>query len=216
MDTKEDSEVLRKYDGEKCANIMLNRLAENQLVVKSQQNDEPDLPFEDKLVILRDMYETSRTKFVFKFGHLLLTEELHMFEDDGNADLKCYLKNLKSLLDKTQIKNRRYNYMKDVLIKDGFFNDNELQQRNPLLYKHYVEKYKIRNNIDEQSFSSFLFEKMDKEWNNFCCDVESKLYEEAEEEEENSDNDLNEELKKCSQLDYIFKIILAFFQNRFV
>uniref|UniRef100_T2M777 Coiled-coil domain-containing protein 97 n=1 Tax=Hydra vulgaris TaxID=6087 RepID=T2M777_HYDVU len=198
MDLKEKFDDFNEsdLDHQTSVSIMLNRIAKSSVIVKSQQKDEPDLCFDDRLVLIKDIYEKSKTNFVLKFGRFLLLEELCMLEEDNNSELKLCLKNLKCMVDKTQIKNRRYIYMKDILMKDGFFNDAELQQRNPLLYKHYVENYKIRNISDQQSFSSFLFEKMDNDWYNFRCDVESKIYENAEEEEENSDDDLNIELKK--------------------
>ena len=190
------------------------RIAKSNAIVKSQQRDEKDLTTEEKVVILRQIYNKNRVTFLSKFWKYLDLEDLPLFEisDNGydNYAITFYIDKLKEANDPTvverKIKNRRTNYMQTVLKQNGYFDKEELQNRNPLLYRQYIGQYETEEEkqsaaeqqLSNQNLSQFLLGTIDRNFREFRCKVDKAILEETEEEfEEGEDSEDDEEFKKC-------------------
>lgn len=116
---------------------IFDRICSSNLVIASQQRNEPDFTKEQKHEILHQLYHSSPTNFVYRFGSLLTDDELqHHF--DPNADYICKI--VSSNRDKIRA-NRRYAYMQQLLENGSYFSDEAMKERSPLLYEQMIGKY---------------------------------------------------------------------------
>lgn len=181
-------------------NTILDRVVNSPAIFKSQQNNEPELTKEEKEKIANDLLEINHVKFLTKFGKYLDSNLLNYFIDNNNYELSYYIKRLNRYFDdKTReidIKNRRYEALKELIEKGEYFSEVEMMRRNPLLYENLVGKYmteqekKTRDNLDTKNitFVNLLLEKIDRDGIKNL----RKYQEEAEDdvcEENDSDND---------------------------
>ena len=190
------------------------RIAKSSAIVKSQQRDEKDLTTKEKVLILGQIYNKNRVTFLSKFWKYLDLEDLSLFEisdnDNDTYEIKFYADKLREANDPTaverKIKNRRTNYMQTVLKQNGYFDKEELQNRNPLLYKKYIGQYETEDEkqaaaeqqLSNQNLSQFLLGTIDRNFQEFHCRVDKVILEETEEEfEEEEDSEDDEEFKKC-------------------
>ena len=189
---------------------MFERVARSSVIVKSQQRGEKELTVKQRIDILEEIYNKNKSTFVYKFSTVLKVNDLDLFHGNGDYDLDLYLEKLKKTLDPVTrdnvVKNRRYNYMKRVLKNSDYFMEGDLQKRNPLLYKQYIGQYKTKaeqikeenHNFETNTFSQFLFGTIDRDLNNFRCEMELETQQNEEQEEDSdSDTDLDEDFRKC-------------------
>ncbi|XP_017047969.1 coiled-coil domain-containing protein 97 [Drosophila ficusphila] len=158
-------------------------LAENKKIVfKSQQIDDPEIPFEEKQKIAQEAFEKNRENFLIRFGGYLDVRQLVSFQDlavkepikpDENLEEMCLLlEDFKRKLStrSVSIKNRRYHAMQQLLEKGEYFSEHEMMQRAPDLYQELVGQYlteaekKIRDSYDVKntSFSGILMHTLEK------------------------------------------------------
>ncbi|XP_017132658.1 coiled-coil domain-containing protein 97 [Drosophila elegans] len=158
-------------------------LAENnQIVFKSQQIDDPEIPLEEKQVIAREVFEKNRENFLIRFGGYLNVRQLGSFQDlavkepikpDENLEEMCLLlEDFRRKLStrSVSIKNRRYHAMQQLLDKGEYFSEHEMMQRAPDLYQELVGQYlteaekKARDSYDVRntSFSGILMHTLEK------------------------------------------------------
>ncbi|XP_052854537.1 coiled-coil domain-containing protein 97 [Drosophila gunungcola] len=158
-------------------------LAENnQIVFKSQQIDDPEIPLEEKQVIAREVFEKNRESFLIRFGGYLNVRQLGSFQDlavkepikpDENLEEMCLLlEDFRRKLStrSVSIKNRRYHAMQQLLDKGEYFSEHEMMQRAPDLYQELVGQYlteaekKARDSYDVKntSFSGILMHTLEK------------------------------------------------------
>ncbi|XP_017016125.2 coiled-coil domain-containing protein 97 [Drosophila takahashii] len=158
-------------------------LAENSnIVFKSQQIDDPEIPFEEKQGIAREAFEKNRENFLIRFGSHLNARQLSSFQDlavkepikpDENLEEMCLL--LEDFRRKLSthsvcVKNRRYHAMQQLLEKGEYFSEHEMMQRAPDLYQELVGQYlteaekKARDSYDVRntSFSGILMHTLEK------------------------------------------------------
>lgn len=189
-------------------NSMFLRIANTGVVVKSQQLGEIDLTVNEKVQILKDLYYKNKTIFIYKFGHLLMEEDLICFNDPNNYELNFYTEKVKASLNPVNrdriIRNRRYNYLQNVLKNTDYFADNELESRDPLLYRQYIDQYKTDEermkekdeSLQTKTFSQFLFGTIDRDINNFRCELEVEAQNQEEEEDDEDDNNSSSKIEK--------------------
>ncbi|KAG7213690.1 hypothetical protein KM043_002933 [Ampulex compressa] len=173
-------------------NDLLSHIAKSKAVFKSQQKDEPDLTYDEKLTIAQNLFVKNHCLFLSKFGPYLKPEHLQYFEKlkGENYEITHHIERLRRYFDKTarhiDVRNRRYQALK-VLIEEGeYFSEREMMKRNPLLYKHLIGQYmteeqeRARDGIDANTstFLSLLMEKIER-------DNLKKFQEHQEEEERN-------------------------------
>lgn len=190
---------------EKRLENMFLRIANSNVIVKTQQKDELDFTVEQKLDILKDILEKNPATFLMRFGQCISPEDLVYFEnldkENNNFELTFRIKELKNLFDAKKkhvhVQNRRYKALQRLMTGSDYFAENEMRRRDPLLYEQYVGQYmtedeKLDRDRAEQcshpTLSGVLlqrFDSRDTEWI-FQCQKER---EEEQCAEEDSDSD---------------------------
>ncbi|XP_034173770.1 coiled-coil domain-containing protein 97 [Osmia lignaria lignaria] len=193
---------------------LLSHVAKSKAIFKSQQKDDPDLTFEEKLTIARDTFKKSHCLFLSKFGYYLKEEHLKYFDKDKdeNYEIAHHINRLQRYFNNStrqrDIRNRRYQALKTLIDKGEYFSETEMMKRNPLLYDHLVGQYmtekqkQIRDNIDTKNitFVNLLMESIDRD----NINKKQKLQEEEEQnvlEETESDEEEEEENSCVSEHD---------------
>ena len=116
---------------------MFDRICSSNVIITSQQRDEPDLRREQKHDILHHIYITNPENFIYRFGLLLTDDELKQYFDP-NTDY------MKKLLNSNRHKiraNRRYAYMQQLLANGTYFSEEAMKERSPLLYEQMIGRY---------------------------------------------------------------------------
>ncbi|KAK9309663.1 hypothetical protein QLX08_000860 [Tetragonisca angustula] len=183
---------------------LLHHVAKSKAIFKSQQKDDPDLTFEEKLVIARNILQKSYCLFLSKFGHYMKKEHLKFFAKSKNEDYEIayYFNKLQRYFNsstrQTDVKNRRYQALKTLIEEGEYFSESEMMKRNPLLYEHLIGQYmteeqkRLRDNIDTKNitFVNLLMENIERD----NLKMKQKLQEE-EEQDVLEGNDTDEEQK---------------------
>ncbi|KAL1139648.1 hypothetical protein AAG570_006626 [Ranatra chinensis] len=132
---------------------------------KSQQLGEPELTRHQKWQIAEELLNKSKPQFLARFAQHLLPEHTRYFkgtrafdgEGESNAEddytVKFYLE--------AEVKNRRLEALKRLIIKGEYFSESEMKKRNPLLYEELVGKYlsedeKIKRNDFDYSGATYV------------------------------------------------------------
>jgi hypothetical protein len=116
---------------------MFDRICSSNIVIASQQRNEPDFTREQKHDILHHLYSTNPANFIYRFGSLLTDDELKQ-HFDSNAD---YIRRIASS-NRLKIRtNRRYTYMQQLLANGTYFSDEAMKERSPLLYEQMIGRY---------------------------------------------------------------------------
>lgn len=201
--------------GSSVVENILKCLADNENVqVKSQQRGESDLGPDERLALLREMYDKSRYNFLYRFGTFLSHEQLEVFEHfqsdhDSNSEIGALLNSIRMRQEKssrrTDVRNRRYAALKQLVEKNSYFSEKEMMKRNPLLYDQLVGQYlskeekKERDAVDAPTtFVEILMEGIEK-------DRIEKLQNTQEDDEEGVDSD-EESKHNSSDSDEDFQI----------
>ncbi|XP_026844143.1 coiled-coil domain-containing protein 97 [Drosophila persimilis] len=158
-------------------------LAENdKIIFKSQQIDDPELPFVEKQQIAQESFEKNRENFLIRFGSFLNASQLSSFQSlairepikaEENLEEMCLLlEDFKRKLNTRTVcvKNRRYQALQQLLQKGEYFSEHEMMQRAPDLYQELVGQYltekekKARDSYDVRntSFSGILMHTLEK------------------------------------------------------
>ncbi len=173
--------------------------------LKSQQRTETDLTNEQKVEILRDIFDQNPRIFLARFGQWISVDDLRCFCAASGSEMEyaiCILK--KSLLAKASgvcVKNRRFEALQRLQKDTNYFSEDEMQQRCPLLYEQYIGQYMTDEEKfeqgeakmkDEVKMSSFIFQQIDRDWLKKKemeeRELEECMQEEEEEDDEDSDN----------------------------
>ena len=117
--------------------FMFDRICSSNVVIVSQQRNEPDFTREQKHEILQNLYTTNPEKFIYRFGSLLTDNDLKEYFD-SNAD---YIRQIATPNRHKIRANRRYTYMQQLLANGKYFSDEAMKERSPLLYEQMIEKY---------------------------------------------------------------------------
>ncbi|ELT95464.1 hypothetical protein CAPTEDRAFT_157459 [Capitella teleta] len=130
---------------------------------KHQQIGEPDLTAEEKMTIASDLLDNKPAVFLSRFGKYLLEKELAYFPS-GDYTIDFHMSQIRRqrLSSKSEVKNRRYEAMKQMTAQGEYFSDEEMKRREPLLYEQMVGQYlsedEIQSKVDKTDlrFSSIL------------------------------------------------------------
>ena len=120
------------------------------LVIKSQQRDEPELSHHQKVEILSDLLRNKMGSFLMRFGCLLDAQDLAYFADPSTPNSSDYevkfrvdelRKRLTSRAKEKLTKNRRYAALQELTETSGYFSEQEMRDRNPMLFEYYIGQY---------------------------------------------------------------------------
>lgn len=116
---------------------MFDRICSSNIVIASQQRDEPDFTREQKHEILHRLHMTNPKSFIYRFGSVLSDEELRE-HFDPNAD---YIRQIANSNRQKIRANRRYVYMQQLVANGTYFSDEAMKERSPLLYEQMIGRY---------------------------------------------------------------------------
>ncbi|XP_044256064.1 coiled-coil domain-containing protein 97 [Tribolium madens] len=141
--------------------------SKESICFKSQQRGEDDLTKQQKSDIALELYYKSKLNFLVRFGKHLEKNHLDFFQKftkncAESAEISIVLKEFLSSVTKSQqtnVKNRRYEALKELIREDSYFSEIEMMKRNPLLYEQLVGQYLTEDekaerdkiNIDEEA-----------------------------------------------------------------
>lgn len=149
---------------------MINHLVQNpDVLVKSQQRNEPDLTNDEKQLFLLEFLDSKlNSLFLARFGKYLQADHLQYFETKTYADpdeqfcVTFHCNEILNLFAKQPqiVRNRRFRALSQMMeSNDTHFSELELMRREPVLYEEYVGKHlseEERRARDQSEGSSFL------------------------------------------------------------
>lgn len=144
---------------------MFAKVVSSGLTIKSQQRDDPELSKEQKFEALRSLLHEKPGAFLMRFGKVLDDKDLVWFDSlsSTNFEVEFRVKELRDNLvmsskaRENMVKNRRFEYLKELMDGGSYFSEEEMRNRNPLLYEHYVGQYlseEERQLIDDGGITS--------------------------------------------------------------
>ncbi|XP_001944408.4 coiled-coil domain-containing protein 97 [Acyrthosiphon pisum] len=175
---------------------------------KNQQKDQSEFSLEERRKITEDILNNSHSKFLYIFGEYLIEDHLEYFKSGNydNYEIHFHLHRLSRLINSKKVicKNRRYQAMLELL-KGDYFSDNEMRNREPLLWEQLVGQYLTEEekfNYDNQylpqnSLTEVLLEQIDRD-NRDDLKRKQQMEEIHEVEEEDDNNDSNDNSNKPS------------------
>ena len=128
---------------------MFTKVMRSGLTIKSQQRGEPDLTREQKFETLQSLLYEKPGAFLMRFGTVLDDKDLVWFDrlSSTNFEVDFRVKELRKNLAMSSksrekvVKNRRFEYLKELMDSSSYFSEEEMRNRNPLLYEHYIGQY---------------------------------------------------------------------------
>ena len=106
--------------------VILQKVADSDGFFKSQQRGDPDLTYDEKYDIAAKTLAEKPSTFLSRYGKYLSEDDLLYF-DSMKMDymVEFHLKELKKMNDdkknKTKVRNRRYEAMKELMDKGSYF-----------------------------------------------------------------------------------------------
>ena len=122
---------------------------------KSQQISDEELNDGEKLEILQEIFNRSRSIFLSRYGKYLKEEHLHLFKiTDNDYEIQHYLDEIKYRLANHEnlVKNRRFMALKRMIEESEYFSEVEMMRREPTLYQQLVGQYLTDEEIRERDF----------------------------------------------------------------
>ena len=106
--------------------LIIQKVAQSDGYFKSQQRGEPDLTYQEKYDIADKLLKDKPSIFLARFGKYLSEADLMYFESmKDDYMITFHLKELKQINDdkknKTKVRNRRYEAMKELLDQGSYF-----------------------------------------------------------------------------------------------
>lgn len=112
---------------------------------KSQQRDEADLGTDEKTAIVRKLFETDLSLFLYRYGKYLNQDHLNCTLESltgtNKDDIISQIEELKKKdrVKQSTVKNRRFNALQKMLQEDSnYFSNSEMQTRNPYQFEQMV------------------------------------------------------------------------------
>lgn len=187
---------------------MLSRIANSDVVVKSQQRGEPDFTIDEKIAILQEILDKSPSSFLMRFGRHLTEDDLGSFNHlKGDYEIDFRIKEVKNILDikksKTGVRNRRYECLQRLMKDSDYFSEENMRKRSPLLYEQYIGQYLTEEEKferdkaemgDDLNFSDILMRQQEKEMDDWLLEYHRDQESCMQEEEDESDSDSSLEI----------------------
>ena len=149
---------------------MFHKIISSGLTIKTQQRGEPELSEQEKLDALAGTLQTQPGAFLMRFGSVLDDSDLTFFSGSSDYEVQFRVKELRKQLvpayRERRVRNRRYECLKELMGTD-YFSEEEMRQRNPLLFKYYIGQYMSEEELaaldsttSEMRLSSHIMKKM--------------------------------------------------------
>lgn len=214
--TNSDIRLSSNQSSEISEEDIANELASNEeIYFKNQQRGESDLNKEEKAKVALDILEKSKVNFLVRFGKYLKPDHLdyfNRFEDDSEIgyEISLLLKDLRTNSERKHylnIRNRRYEALKELIEGQSYFSEVEMMKRNPLLYDQLVGQYlseaerrqRDKFDADNVTLVKILMEGIEREQSENTRILQKNAEDDATEETEDEDSD--DEMKVKSQFE---------------
>lgn len=128
---------------------MLETIGKSSAVFKSQQIDDPEILEEEKVKLAETVLFENPVAFLSRFGKFLSERHLQLFStfknDCNGYDIDFHVAQLRRMLSvdakKLLTRNRRFEALKRLQREGKYFSEEEMEQREPLLYHQLVGQY---------------------------------------------------------------------------
>ncbi|KAM9323947.1 coiled-coil domain-containing protein 97 [Gastrophryne carolinensis] len=194
---------------------MFTAVCQSRVPIRSQQKGEPEFSREQKMSLLLDLYRSKPLIFLERFHKVLKEEHLPCFSYlSGDYTANFYFKEIrKTSLKKvthTRVRNKRYAALQQLISAGEYFSDEQMRQRDPLMYEHYVGQYQSEEEIMSQnrqdmsqanSLSDVLLNSCQEQALQRRLEIQRELEDNCIEEEEDDSTDQEEsELSEDEQM----------------
>ncbi|XP_046387635.1 coiled-coil domain-containing protein 97 [Ischnura elegans] len=197
-------------------NDLLDSLAGSSAHFKSQQIGDPELTFHQKRSIADELLKRNPGQFLSRFGTNIKVSHLEYFSPmKGDYEVDFYLKKLHRFhskkLSEVDVKNRRFEAMQKLISEGSYFSEEEMKNRNPLLYEQLIgqhltseERNERAKDYSKMTYVGYLMDRMDRDSRNELQqkqqDEEDGAIEELDTDDESSmdedDGDVDRELSE--------------------
>ena len=177
---------------------MFKKIIASGLTIQSQQRGDPDLTEEELVSSLSSLLRDKPGAFLMRFGRVLDRKDLEFFTSSTDYEIQFrvreLLRNLAPNQRQTRTRNRRYECLKELMKSTDYFSEEEMRQRNPLLFQQYVGQFLSEEELAEldgartsdMTLSSLILRKMRLDERNERERRQREREEGAEEEEDSS------------------------------
>lgn len=135
-------------DKQQMRNNLFNKIITNKkAIIKLQQRDEPELSDDEKLQILKELFDSNLNIFLEKYwSYFNIENYLKLVQPKIKNEKELfnyYLNKINEPLNKkkAKIKNRRYEALQRLINQGDYFSDESMKSREPLLYSNMIEKF---------------------------------------------------------------------------
>ncbi|KAI8143993.1 coiled-coil domain-containing protein-domain-containing protein [Fennellomyces sp. T-0311] len=183
-----------------------------EIPFKSLQPDELEASLDERQQSMQQVLERDRGLFLSRWGRYLpvgILETFQPYRDDYEVDF--YLKQLlptpvEEHTQRSIIKNRRYEYLKQHLRGSTYFSDESMQQHDPVLYEHFVGQHltdeeRLRPYGEEDNLVERILGNMDRNDAHEKVEKQKEIDNEQFEEEDDGSSDEDEEMKDVDDQD---------------
>ncbi|CAH2314249.1 coiled-coil domain-containing 97 [Pelobates cultripes] len=175
----------------------------SHIPIRSQQKGDPEFSQEQKMAMLLELYDSKPLVFLERFCKVLTEEHLQCFshlKGDYTAEFYCKEVRKASLkkLDHTRIRNKRYAALQKLITAGEYFSDEQMRERDPLMYEHYIGQYQSEEEIMSQNrkdmsqatcLSDVLLDSCQEEALQRRLEAQRQLEDDCMEEEEDEDEE---------------------------
>jgi hypothetical protein len=140
--------IATKLEKEQIRNNLFNKIITNKkAIIKLQQRNDVELSDEEKLKILKELFDNNLNVFLEKYWpHFNTNEYLKLIQPKTSKEnelFNYYLNKINEPLNKkkSKIKNRRYEALQRLIKQGDYFSDESMKSREPLLYSNMIEKF---------------------------------------------------------------------------
>ncbi|KAM3911997.1 coiled-coil domain-containing protein 97 [Leptodactylus fuscus] len=193
---------------------MFNEIGASPVPIRSQQIGEPEFSHEQKMAMLLDLYKTKPLIFLERFRKVLKEEHLECFSHlSGDYTADFYFKEIRKAsvmkVHHTRVRNKRYAALQQLISAGEYFSDEQMRDRDPLMYEHYVGQYQSEEEIMSQnrcemakanSLSDVLLNSCEEQTLQRRLEAQREMEHNCEEEEEEEEDDEDNEEGEESEL----------------
>ena len=202
---------------------MFKKVVGSGLTIRPQQRGEPELTEQEKVSSLSSLLRDTPAAFLMRFGSVLDQRDLEFFSSSSDYEVQFRVRELRRDLrprnQEMRTRNRRYEYLKELL-KTEYFSDEEMRQRDPLLFERYVGQYLTEDEVAEleggrtsdMALSSHILQRMRIDERR---EREERQREREEEEDSSSEEEgeVTEEEKRELRRDFLQAMQLSFLRG---
>lgn len=154
---------------------MFRKIIASGCTIRSQQRGEQELAEFELCEVLDTILNKKPGTFLMRFGKYVDENDLKYFDRNFERDFEVSfrLKRLRKTLKRSSksrmktVKNRRYKCLKQLMEESDYFSEEEMRQRNPILFEHYIgqfmseeEKCQMKERPTDMKLSSMILENM--------------------------------------------------------